>query len=99
MGIRRGFAASAGKTGRSVRFSATRGGARYRLPRRRTLTPGALLVLLPTARLPVAPAALCPGLQPGVVEPVPEQLAGVDDPADADQPRLHDQDRAQRAVA
>jgi hypothetical protein len=33
------------------------------------------------------------------VEPAPEQLAAVDDPADADQPGLHDQDGAKRAVA
>ncbi len=33
------------------------------------------------------------------MEPAPEQLAAVEDPADADQPRLHDQDGAERAVA
>jgi hypothetical protein len=43
--------------------------------------------------------ALRPVPQPGVVEPAPEQLAAVEHPADADQPRLHDQDGAERAVA
>jgi hypothetical protein len=86
MGIRRGFAALAGKTGRAVRFSAIRGGARYRLSRRRALTPGALVVLFPGVRLRVASAAVPPALQPVVVEPATEQLTAVDDPADADQP-------------
>ena len=58
------------------------------------LAPGVLLALLP-----VGAAAVRPGLQPCVVEPASEQLAAVDDPADADQPRLHDQEAAQRAVA
>jgi hypothetical protein len=33
------------------------------------------------------------------VEPAAEQLGAVQDPADADQPRLHDQDGAERTVA
>ena len=53
------------------------------------------VALLPAARLPVAPAVVRPGPKPGVVEPAPEQLAAIDDPADADQPRLHDQHGAQ----
>src|SRR5450631_4431856 len=76
-----------------------RGGGHYRLPKRCALTPGVLLALLPAVRLRVAPAVVRPGPQPGVVEPAPEQLAAIDDPADADQPRLHDQDGAQHAVA
>src|SRR5260370_227096 len=79
-----------------------RGSGHYRLPRRCALIAGvllALLALLPAARLRVAPAAVRPGPQPGVVEPAPEQLAAIDDPPDADQPGLHDQAGAQRAVA
>jgi hypothetical protein len=33
------------------------------------------------------------------VEPAPEQLGAVEDPAHADQPRRHDQDGAKRAIA
>jgi hypothetical protein len=78
----------------------TCGSRRYRLPRRRAWTLGAPVALLfPAARLPVAPAAVRPGPQPGVVEPAPEQLGAMDDPADADQPRPQDQDGTQRAIA
>jgi AcrR family transcriptional regulator len=38
------------------------------------------------AGLSAPPGLVRPGLEPGVVEPAPEQLAGEDDPADADQP-------------
>src|ERR1700683_5122973 len=54
--------------------------------------------LLAAVRLRIAPAAVRPGPQPRVVEPAPEQLAAIDDPSDADQPGLQDQDGAQRAV-